>query len=352
MSSRRFYHVSLFYACVYVILSKFCGGFADWMTKDYCSRTMNPGDVLMNADVFLSSDRTVRVFRGDVELLPSRNNESVLYYNAGESLSIRVSDSKPQYVYETSKPATFEGGGCQGLRLANKPKATLLIPPDASQNISIRVAWAPGHGTVNVSPYLMLQPSTPNNEDREEGIDARRKSLLNNIFVSKEELLSSPSDGDKVQPISHKINNVDYDERDRRRKKHRAQMLRAPNKNLLRTRDHYLSSKDSQTEETEQDQEHSSDPSQPRKAGRGGMKDHSHSHKRSRHHVEEDPIVVVSQKNNSNQMYWDWLARVLMGLGGIFALTISCGSLMAIWHSRFAIWRSLKRTAGMDVTEE
>lgn len=340
-----------------LLLSKSCGGFADWMTKEYCSRTMNPGDVLMNADVFLSNDRTVRVFRGEDELFAQSNDSSLLFfYKAGESLSIRVSDSKPQYVFETTAPATFEGGGCEGLRLANKPTATLFIPDDASQNISIRVAWAPGHGTVNVSPYLILQPSV--SLDLSNGLTAsevkekeiHRKSLLKDIFVPRDELMPADTSQAQLKSSSDTFSS-NNEERDRQRKKHRAQILRSKDKNMLRTRDH-PNSKDSHSEPVELEQAHGSST---RVGKKGGNKDHHHKRPTSRHHEEEEgePTIDMLLITNSNsQMYWDWLARVLMVLGGIFALTISCGSLMALWHSRFAIWRSVKRALGMDVTEE
>ncbi len=48
---------------LFLSLSK-VSGFADWMTKDFCSRELAVGAVIMNNRVVASDDRLVRVFRG------------------------------------------------------------------------------------------------------------------------------------------------------------------------------------------------------------------------------------------------------------------------------------------------
>lgn len=131
-------------------------GFAEWMTKDFCRRSMAVGEVIMNAEVTASTDRSVLVYRGDQQL------QSGDFYVPGELLTVKISDTKPQYVLEVSGPATAQltGGGCDGTRLANKAAAELALPTgaDAFENVTLHVAWASSHSTVFVSPDFVLAP--------------------------------------------------------------------------------------------------------------------------------------------------------------------------------------------------
>lgn len=131
-------------------------GFAEWMTKDFCRRSMAVGEVIMNAEVTASTDRAVLVYRGDQQL---RSGD---FYVPGELLTVKISDTKPQYVLEVAGPATAQltGGGCDGARLANKATAELALPTgvDAFENVTLRVAWAASHSTVFVSPDFVLAP--------------------------------------------------------------------------------------------------------------------------------------------------------------------------------------------------
>lgn len=163
--------------CVVLCILSQINGFADWMTKDFCRRSMSVGEVLMNAEVTASDERTVLVFRGEQEL------HSGDVYVPGEVLEVRVSDSKPQYVLEVIGPASaqFTAGGCDGTRIANKPRAELNLPieisakdskdaklqeeesqeeleDDGDGSVKIHVAWATGHSTVYLSPDFILLP--------------------------------------------------------------------------------------------------------------------------------------------------------------------------------------------------
>lgn len=134
----------------------------------------------MNAEVTASDERTVLVFRGEQEL------HSGDVYVPGEVLEVRVSDSKPQYVLEVIGPASaqFTAGGCDGTRIANKPRAELNLPieisakdskdaklqekesqeeleDDGDGSVKIHVAWATGHSTVYLSPDFILLPKKP-----------------------------------------------------------------------------------------------------------------------------------------------------------------------------------------------
>jgi hypothetical protein len=132
--------------------------FADWMTKDYCRRSILPGEVIMNAEVFESPDRAVRVLRGNTEL---KNGDT---YTPGEVLTVQITDSSPQYLFEVSA-GKFEKGGCDGVRIANKPSTSLTMPTaealaesSSPDNVAIKVAWATGHSAVAVSPAFIMNP--------------------------------------------------------------------------------------------------------------------------------------------------------------------------------------------------
>lgn len=148
-----------------VLLSIFlrASGFAEWMTKDFCRRSMAVGEVIMNAEVTASEDRHPLVFRGEEEL------HSGDFYIPGEVLDVRISDAKPQFVFEVEGPesAQFTGGGCDGTRIANKPRVELNMPSvvtaeenqDKSINdVKIRVAWATSHSKVYVCTDFILVP--------------------------------------------------------------------------------------------------------------------------------------------------------------------------------------------------
>ena len=129
-------------------------GFADWFTKDYCSRKLFVGQVIMNNKAVASEERYVRVFRGTKEL------KSGDVYQPSESLTISINEAKHQYVYEVSEGgAKFEKGGCEGRRIADKPKVTLNMPAKGAASASefeIIIGWATGHEEVRISPAFRL----------------------------------------------------------------------------------------------------------------------------------------------------------------------------------------------------
>ena len=85
----------------------------------------------MNSKVEASSDRFILVHRGDEELASGSE------YNPSEHLTVSISDAKNQYVYEAIGGAEFQKGGCEGRRIANKPKAVLVMPADGGGTIRI-----------------------------------------------------------------------------------------------------------------------------------------------------------------------------------------------------------------------
>ena len=85
----------------------------------------------MNSVVESSDSRIIRVYRGEEELT------SGSAYHPSEALSVGISDTNNQYVYEAIGGAIFEKGGCDGKRIANKPRATLSMPASGLGPIKI-----------------------------------------------------------------------------------------------------------------------------------------------------------------------------------------------------------------------
>lgn len=85
----------------------------------------------MNNLVEASDSRNVRVYRGGDELTTGDA------YHPSETLTVSINDTTKQYVYEANGGATFEKGGCGGKRIANKPKAVLVMPAAGVGEIKI-----------------------------------------------------------------------------------------------------------------------------------------------------------------------------------------------------------------------
>jgi len=135
-------------------------GFADWLASQYCDRPLVAGEVIMNQEVELSSDRTILVYRDGIEI--KSGDEYIL----GEKLTISITELKKtnQYMFESSTNAKFEGGGCDGIRSA-KTKPTLILPSimsaDSDNKVTIVSGWAYGHETVYITePFILNPPGT------------------------------------------------------------------------------------------------------------------------------------------------------------------------------------------------
>jgi len=116
-------------------------GFASWMTSEFCDRALTDGEIIMNQPAFLSDERRVQLFRSDgTEVLADQ-------YVPLEMLTVRLSDTSGQFVFETSN-AQFVGGGCDGHRIA-KDKSFVQMPESGS--VSIMAGWAMGHQQVQLT---------------------------------------------------------------------------------------------------------------------------------------------------------------------------------------------------------
>eukprot|EP01031_Cornospumella_fuschlensis_P040683 gene40683-49602_t len=106
----------------------------------------------MNEEVILSEDRVIEVYRGAEQL------QSGAEYVSGETLTVKISDTQKEYVFEAWGGAKFTGGGCEGRRIANKPSAEIVMPTTSPEDgrVKIAAAWAPGHVAVRMSRDFVL----------------------------------------------------------------------------------------------------------------------------------------------------------------------------------------------------
>ena len=127
--------------------------FADWMAKDYCDRKLEVGEVVMNSEIGASSERLVKVLRGESELSSQDS------YRLGETLTVTISNTNNQFVFDTVN-ADFVGGGCKGKRIAGKKGKVvqLVMPSEGRLEVSVWAGWATGHEAVTITPRFILTP--------------------------------------------------------------------------------------------------------------------------------------------------------------------------------------------------
>ena len=102
-------------------------------------------------------------------------------------MTVSISEAKNQYVYEVSDGgAKFERGGCDGIRVADKPKATLVMPPKGTKALpgfDIIVSWALGHEEVLISPAFRLESA----ESKEQNASSGNSKLSKKVEDSRDE---------------------------------------------------------------------------------------------------------------------------------------------------------------------
>lgn len=87
--------------------------------------------IIMNNAVVASDERVLKVFRGTEELV------SGSVYHHSESLTVSISDTHDQFLFEAIGGAKFEKGGCEGKRIADKKQAVLKMPLSGEDEIKI-----------------------------------------------------------------------------------------------------------------------------------------------------------------------------------------------------------------------
>lgn len=124
-------------------------GFASWFIKDFCDRQLIAGEIIMNAPVIYSDERSIRILRGSEDI--TRNGE----YIPGEELTVQISDVTPQFVIEISN-GQIVGGGCDGKRIADKSNVVVIMPL-SGQEVLIWAGWATGHSAVSITDVFTFR---------------------------------------------------------------------------------------------------------------------------------------------------------------------------------------------------
>ncbi len=164
-------YLSLTFVVFLCLLSRNVDGFAKWMLKDFCTRELHVGEIIMGDEVIMSQSRHILVHkhayneRGDKVLLPleglQQNNGT---YTMEDELQVSLNDTRGQFVFEiqsnSASGAQFVDGGCTAKHRQDKQHSTLVLPRDGS-DIVLVVAWATGHVQVAVSSPIHIKYNGP-----------------------------------------------------------------------------------------------------------------------------------------------------------------------------------------------
>lgn len=167
-------HILVPLSLLLCLFSPCVDGFARWMLKDFCSRELTVGEIIMGDEVMLSHERHVLVHKhsynekGDKVLLPLDLTHSNATYSPEDELHISLNDTRGQFVFEitpatpssSAQSAWFIDGGCKGQHRQDKQHSVLVLPQDGS-DILLKAAWATGHVQVAVSPPITLKYDGP-----------------------------------------------------------------------------------------------------------------------------------------------------------------------------------------------
>lgn len=114
-----------------------------------CSTPLATSSTIMGSKCALSSSRTVQVKRGSTVITSGSS------YIPGESLTILLSSTSGEYVFETNI-GTFTSGSCNRFTSNNGVTATLVLPKSGSGTVSIKAAYATKYGTVSLTSTITL----------------------------------------------------------------------------------------------------------------------------------------------------------------------------------------------------
>lgn len=140
----------LFFSVLLVQIWPRANSFAAWMTKDFCDRQLDEGEIIMNEAAIMTNERSIRVFREDKEV----STGSV--YVPNEILTVQISDSTGQFVLEAHH-AEFANGGCKKKSRVVKNHASLKMPESGSINVTLKAGWSMGHQQVHLTPVFLLK---------------------------------------------------------------------------------------------------------------------------------------------------------------------------------------------------
>ena len=133
-------------------------GHAIHLVTDQCSRSISVDTIIMGEPAITNNERNLVITRqGSSNPLTSGS-----LYCPGEVLTVQMSTTLGEYVFETTH-GTFVGGGCAATNRKSTnigEVATLVMPQSGAGHVLIRGAWALQHGTVTiVAPVTLIEGS-------------------------------------------------------------------------------------------------------------------------------------------------------------------------------------------------
>jgi hypothetical protein len=113
-----------------------------------CTRTLTAGTTIMAGPAVSSSSRSVVIMRGSTALASGDA------YLPGETLTVSISTTGGEYVFEALGGAAFASGTCTSTRSPIDKAGTLVMP--SSGTVTVKVAWATQYGIVSISDMVTL----------------------------------------------------------------------------------------------------------------------------------------------------------------------------------------------------
>lgn len=159
--------------CALLVVLKVADGFASYMTRRHCEIPVEAGITIMDTVTEVSTEKSLRLFQGDTEILNGATVHSV------KNLTVKL-DPKSNEVVLEARGAKFERGFCEGTR-SNTNGAKLIVKSgeiNGLVEVSVLACWAKTYtGGVKIVPpfHFIYQPST--SQEAEADVSNRLEEL-------------------------------------------------------------------------------------------------------------------------------------------------------------------------------
>ena len=142
----------------------------------------------MNNKAVVSDDRVVSLYRDGKEI------ESGSMYQPGESLTMHISDSNDQFVFEASDGHfTDKKSGCKGKRIADKNDVEIIMPSGNDiGEVRVSAGWAVGHAKVLISKPFFVVPVNNKDESETNTKKSGKSPDINRLYEDKARKLAGP----------------------------------------------------------------------------------------------------------------------------------------------------------------
>jgi len=136
----------MYRAISFFLLLQHVAGFASWFTADYCSTPLEVGEIIMNHEAAMSSERSIEIYRGTQQL---KTDDSFI---PGEQLTVVLNGEDAGEMVFESNFGVFEYGGCEDHR-STLSTSTVNIPDNLAEPIEF---WAGKYVYIHLSFSLSI----------------------------------------------------------------------------------------------------------------------------------------------------------------------------------------------------